>query len=196
VAGARLLVSSSETIGSLSGGTGPNGEVALGFNTLATGDASTATFGGTISGTAGSGTLVKQGTGVQNLDATAVLAFDNLTANDGTINVNSPLGTSSGTAVVTVNDTAGGAATKLRFGSVSQTLSSLTIGAGATVIFTSGAASGALSGGGEGKAVGFGSPASSFGSGGSGSAVVPEPGTIGLLLVGALGVLNRRRPHA
>lgn len=196
VAGARLLVSSSETIGSLSGGTGANGEVALGFNTLTTGDASTATFGGTISGTAGSGTLVKQGTGVQNLDTTAVLTFDNLTANDGTLNVNSPLGTGAGTAVVTVNDTAGGAATKLRFGTVSQTLNSLTIGAGATVVFTSGAASGALSGGSEGKAAGFGSPASSFGSGGSGSAVVPEPGTIGLLLVGALGVLGRRRHQA
>ena len=193
VAGARLLVSSSETIGSLSGGTGANGEVALGFNTLTVGDASTATFAGTISGTVEAGSLVKQGTGVQNLDATAVLAFDNLTANDGTINVNSALGTGSGTAVVTVNDTGGGAATNLRFGTVSQTLSSLTIGAGATVVFTSGAAGGAFSGGGEGKAAGFGTAASSFGSGTPGSAVVPEPGTLGLLLVGALGVLNRRR---
>jgi hypothetical protein len=66
---------------------------------------------------------------------------------------------------------------------VSQTLSSLTIGAGATVVFTSGTASGAFSGGdGGGKAPSFG-----------GGAVVPEPGTIGLLLVGALGMMGRRR---
>ncbi|KAB2641131.1 MAG: PEP-CTERM sorting domain-containing protein, partial [Verrucomicrobia bacterium] len=39
------------------------------------------------------------------------------------------------------------------------------------------------------KSAGFGSPASSFG----GGATVPEPGTLGLLLVGALGMLNRRR---
>ncbi|MCX6976907.1 MAG: autotransporter-associated beta strand repeat-containing protein, partial [Verrucomicrobia bacterium] len=50
VAGARLLVSSSETIGSLSGGSGANGEVVLGFNTLTLGDASSATFEGTIGG--------------------------------------------------------------------------------------------------------------------------------------------------
>lgn len=109
MAGAKLLVSSSETIGSLSGGTGANGEVALGHNNLTTGDASTTTFGGTISGIAAMGGLVKQGTGVMNLDTTGVLTFDKLTANDGTLNVNSALGTGSGTAVVAVNDTAGGA---------------------------------------------------------------------------------------
>ena len=112
-----------------------------------------------------------------NLAAGAVLGFDTLTATGGTTNVNSALGTGTGTGVVAVNN----AGTKLRFGSVSQTLSSLSIGAGSTVVFTSGAASGALTGGG-GKGLAFG-----------GSAVVPEPGTIGLLLVGALGVLNRRR---
>ena len=176
VAGARLLVSTSETIGALSGGSGANGEVALGGQTLTVGDATPTTFGGTISGSAATGRLIKQGGGVLNLAPTAVLAFDRLTANDGTLNVNSPLGTAPGTAVVDVN----GAATKLRFGSVSQTLSSLTIGAGTTVIFTSGAATGAFSGGG--KAGGFG-----------GAVVVPEPGTLGLLLVGALGVFNRRR---
>jgi hypothetical protein len=66
---------------------------------------------------------------------------------------------------------------------VSQTLSSLTIGAGATVVFTSGAASGSFGGGDKGA--GFGSL--------GGGATVPEPGTLGLLLVGALGMLNRRR---
>ncbi len=85
-----------------------------------------------------------------------------------------------------------GNGTKLRFGSVSQTLSSLTIGAGATVIFTSGLASGSFGDDGGGKGAGFGSPASSFG----GGATVPEPGTLGLLLVGALGMLNRRRRQA
>ena len=179
VSGAKLLVSASETIGSLSGGSGANGEVTLGGNTLTVGDATTTTFGGTISGTATTGTLIKQGAGVLNLAPGAVLTFDTLTATNGTLNVNSPLGTGAGTGVVDVS----GASTKLRFGSVSQTLSSLTIGAGSTVIFTSGAASGAFSGGDGGN------KAPSFG----GGFVVPEPGTLGLLLVGALGILNRRR---
>jgi hypothetical protein len=116
----------------------------------------------------------------------------NLLVTDGTTNVNSALGTA-GNTTVDVSDIAGGPATKLRFGSVSQTLTSLTIGAGATVVFTSGLASGSLTGDdGGGKAAGFGSPASSFG----GGATVPEPGTLGLLLVGALGMLNRRRRQA
>ena len=97
----------------------------------------------------------------------------------GTLNVNGEIGTdpANGTASVTVT----GAGTVLKFGSVSQTLSTLTIGDGATLTFGSGAASGAFSGGGfKGASLGGGS-------------VVPEPGTIGLLLVGAIGVLNRRR---
>ncbi len=60
------------------------------------------------------------------------------------------------------------------------------------MIFTSGTALGSFSDGGD-KGASFGNAASSFG---GGSAVVPEPGTIGLLLVGALGVLNRRRRQA
>ena len=103
--------------------------------------------------------------------------YDTLTANAGTTNVNGVLGTAPGLAVESV----AGAGTTLRFGSVSQTLSSLSIGAGSTVVFTSGTASGALSGGG-GKVASL-----------SGSAVVPEPGTLGLLVIGALGVLGRRR---
>jgi len=163
--------------------------------TFTVGDSSTVTGVGnelTISSTitefgAGSA-LVKEGAGSLKLDGAQ--SYNILTVNDGTANVNGILGTAPGLAVVTVSDTAGGVATKLRFGSVSQTLSSLTIGAGATVIFTSGAASGSLTGDdGGGKAAGFGSPASSFG----GGATVPEPGTLGLLLVGALGMLNRRR---
>ena len=89
-------------------------------------------------------------------------------ANNGTTNVNSALGTGTSTVSVT-------AATTLKFGSVSQKLSSLTIGAGSTVTFTSGLAS--FSGGSGGKTASLG-----------GSAVVPEPGTLGLL--------NRRRRQA
>jgi fibronectin-binding autotransporter adhesin len=134
--------------------------------------------------------LTTLGTGVTTFGSLSDLtSLGTLLVTDGTTNVNSALGTA-GNAVVTVSDTLLGNPTKLRFGSVSQTLTSLTIGAGATVVFTSGLASGSLTGDdGGGKAAGFGSPASSFG----GGATVPEPGTLGLLLVGALGMLNRRR---
>jgi fibronectin-binding autotransporter adhesin len=137
---------------------------------------------------AGANTLTTLGTGVTNFGVPSTLtSLTNLLVTDGTTNVNSALGTA-GNTTVDVSDLGNG--TKLRFGSVSQTLTSLTIGAGATVVFTSGLASGSLTGDdGGGKAAGFGSPASSFG----GGATVPEPGTLGLLLVGALGTLNRRR---
>jgi hypothetical protein len=79
----------------------------------------------------------------------------------GTLDINGPLGTG-GVAVSASTGTT-------RF-HASQTLASLTIGAGATVVFTSGP------------------PPAPFAAG-----AVPEPGTLGLLLVGALGVLNRRR---
>ena len=129
------------------------------------------TLSGNIS-QSGTHSLTKTGLGTLNLNGAQ--SYDTLAANAGTTNVNGSLGTNpgTGTAAVTV-----GASAKLKFGSVSQKLSSLTIGAGATVTFTSGPASFA----GSGKAFG------------SGSAVVPEPGTLGLLLVGALGVLGRRR---
>lgn len=120
------------------------------------------------------GGIIKAEAGALKLDGSQ--GYNALTANAGTTNVNGILGTVPGLAVVTVNN----AGTALKFGSVSQTLSSLSIGAGATVTFTSGAASGALSGGGK-----AGSLASAV--------VVPEPGTVGLLLVGALGLLGRRR---
>ena len=141
-------------------------------------DNGSATIDGMLTGaiTTGGGGLIKTGTGTLSLN-NATQAYDALTAQAGTTNVNGTLGTAPGMAVVTVNN----AGTTLKFGSVSQTLASLSIGAGSTVTFTSGLA--AFGGGGGGKAPAF----------GGGSAVVPEPGTIGLLLVGALGMLNRRR---
>jgi hypothetical protein len=125
----------------------------------------------TISGgiTGGSNSLTKTGAGTVNLDGPQSYAALNATA--GTTTVDGAVG--SGSSAVSAT----GAGTTLRFGTVSQTLSSLTIGAGSTVIFTSGAASFT---GGEGKAFG-------------GGAVVPEPGSLGLLLTGVLGLLGRRR---
>lgn len=133
-----------------------------------------ATVSGAVSSTLG-GSLVKTGDGAVQLNGGQ--SYDALTASAGTTNVNALLGTAPGMAVVTVDP--GGA--KLRFGTVSQTLASLSIGAGSTVIFTSGTAAGSFTGGGGG------------GKGFGGGAVVPEPGTLGLLLVGILGLLNRRR---
>lgn len=75
----------------------------------------------------------------------------------------------------------------LKFGSVSQTLASLSIGAGPSVVFTSGAASGSLS---EER---DGTKAPSFSGVAANSTAVPEPGTFGLLVVGALG--RRRAPR-
>lgn len=122
----------------------------------------------------GTTSLTKTGAGKLNLNGAQ--SYDTLDATAGTTNVNGAFGAGAAVSVT-------GAGTSLKFGTVSQTLSSLSIGAGSTVTFTSGVAS--FGGEGGGKAPSFG-----------GSAVVPEPGTIGLLLVGALGVLNRRRRHA
>ena len=122
----------------------------------------------------GTTSLTKTGAGKLNLNGAQ--SYDTLDATAGTTNVNGAFGAGAAVSVT-------GVGTSLKFGTVSQTLSSLSIGAGSTVTFTSGVAS--FGGEGGGKAPSFG-----------GSAVVPEPGTIGLLLVGALGVLNRRRRHA
>ena len=77
----------------------------------------------------------------------------------GTLEISGALGSGG----VTLDATAG--TTRLH---LSQTLASLTIGAGATVVFAS--------------------PLPAFA-----PATVPEPGTFGLMLVGALGMLRRRR---
>ena len=120
------------------------------------------------------GALTKAGNGTLNINSGAQ-TYKTLTTTlgAGTTNVNTAIG--GGTTDVVAN-------ADVKFGSVSQTFSSLSIGAGATVTFTSGFASFADSG----KGV-------SFGGGAPGSAVVPEPGSVGLLMVGALGLLSRRR---
>ncbi|MCX6916425.1 MAG: autotransporter-associated beta strand repeat-containing protein [Verrucomicrobia bacterium] len=67
VSGATLLLNSSKTIGSLSGGGATGGEVSLGVNTLTVGDANNTDYDGLISGTGGltktgGGTLTHAGT--------------------------------------------------------------------------------------------------------------------------------------
>ena len=126
----------------------------------------------TITGTvtqSGTRSLTKTGAGTLTLNGDQL--YNTLVTSGGTTNINGVLGTAPGSATVQANATT-------RFGSVSQSLASLTIGAGATVVFTSGAAG--FSSGGK-------------GSSGGGSALVPEPSALGLLLVGALGMLTRRR---
>ena len=170
-------------IGALRTSTGTGtvgGPVTLTSKTMI-GSEGTLNINGTL--TAAGHAVTTVGSGVITFGAAGSLAsLYSLTVTDGTTNVNSAIGAAAGNADVVVGDGFGGTA-KLRFGSVSHTLGSLTIGAGATVVFTSGAASGAFSGGDKGA--GFG-----------GGATVPEPGTLGLLLVGALGMLNRRRRQA
>ena len=130
----------------------------------------TLVVGGNVSGDFG---LTKAGDGVLNLNGTQ--AYASLNATDGTTNVNGALVRPVGTTSVVVS-----AGAKLKFGSVSQKLGSLTIGSGGVVTFSSGSATGSLSGiekGGEWSEV----------------AVVPEPSVFGLLVLGAGGLLRRRR---
>lgn len=130
----------------------------------------TLVVGGNVSGDFG---LTKAGDGVLNLNGTQ--AYASLNATDGTTNVNGALVRPVGTTNVVVS-----AGAKLKFGSVSQKLGSLTIGSGGVVTFSSGPATGALSG--MEKGVEW-----------SEVAVVPEPSVLGLLVLGAGGLLRRRR---
>jgi hypothetical protein len=169
-----------QQVGALADASGsPTGHVVqLAGATLSIGDGGSAetTFSGDIIGS-GTDAVVKNGTSVQSLNGAQ--QYDHLTVSGGTLNVNGEIGTdpANGTASVTVT----GAGTSLKFWRVSQTLSTLTIGDVATLTFGDGSVFNGFSGGGvKGASLGGGS-------------VVPEPGTIGLLLVGAIGVLNRRR---
>ena len=156
----------SETIGALSGAAGS--EIALGATSVLTAGASTdTTFSGAING---GGVLNKQGAGLLRLNGT--LNVWTINANAGTLNIN----TDANNATVNANST-------VNFGT-SQTLTALNIGAGAVVSFVS-----------PPPFAGFGGEPS-FGGGKAGapsSSVVPEPGTIGLLMVGVLGLMSRRR---
>ena len=111
----------------------------------------------------GTGTLVKTGGGTFTLNGTQTYAA--LITNGGVTNVNSPLGT--GTSTVNANATT-------NF-NTSQTLASLTIADGVEVTF--------------GDGLPFADEGGKFGA----PALVPEPGSLGLLMVGALGLLGRRR---
>ena len=119
------------------------------------------------------GGLTKRGLGTLNL-AGGVQNYGTLTAEalSGETRIDVALGVG-GTSVVANAD--------VRFGSVSQSLGSLSIGSGAVVTFGSGP--GSAMGGGVWKL------------GVDGVAMVPEPGAMGLLLVGLMGVLGvgRRR---
>ena len=114
--------------------------------------------------------LTKEGAGTLTLTGPQNYATLTTTAGAGATIVNSAIGTGT-TAVVAHGN--------IRFGTVSQRFASLTIGAGAKVTFTSGVASFA---GEDGKGAAFGGPVA-----------VPEPGAVGLLLVGALGLVAARR---
>ena len=123
--------------------------------------------------------LTKIGAGTTSFGAAgSLIGVANLTADLGTTNVNSTLGNGSSAVSVGLSTPA-----NLKFGSVSQSLASLTIGAGSTVTFSSDLASGAFTST-DSKATNF------------TASVVPEPSSVALLLVGALGMLNRRRRSA
>ena len=160
VGGGKINVVSSGTTLTISGGAIAGAESELTISGLGNTTITTAVDLGSANGS-----LTKTGTGVLNINS-GVQTYKTLTTVAGATNVNAALNATGGTDVV--------ANSNLKFGTVSQTLNSLTIEAGATVTFTSGIAS------------------SFSGGGGKGLVVTPEPGTIALLLVGALGVLGRR----
>ena len=108
-----------------------------GGNSLIVGASQTVASSTVFSGSLTAAAVTTAGAGKQTLNG--MLNFNSLTVGDGAhagiTNVNGALGTNpaAGSANVTVAANA-----TLNFGSVSQKLSSLTIGAGATVTFTSG----------------------------------------------------------
>ena len=146
------------------------------FTLVGGGFGNTGAVGGTATLAANtSGTLTKVGNGTLTLTGTQ--GYNALTTSAGTTNVNTSF--TGGTATVNANATTNFNA--------SQTLGALNIGAGAVVTFGSGVPFAAV--GADGK-----DSSPSFASGGS--VIVPEPGSLALLIVGALGVLGRRRRQA
>lgn len=143
--------------------------------TLSPGSGETFTLGSALTNTGGNtNSLVKTGLG-KVLLAGPTTYTGSTTVSGGTLVVNTAIG--SGTSAVSVTNPG----STLKFGSVSQTLSSLSVGAGATVTFSSGTASFADAG-----------KDPSFSSAGPTPDAVPEPGTLGLLMLVALGVQGRR----
>ena len=116
------------------------------------------------------GTVTKAGAGTLTLSGTQT--YKTLNANGGVTNLNSALGT--GTSTINAN-----AAVNIN---ASQTLAALIIADGVEVTF----GDGLPFDGGPDKGAAF----------GGGTAAVPEPGSAGLLLAGALGFLSRQKRGA
>ena len=121
--------------------------------------------GSTVTGTS----LTEAGSGVLNIKG--VQTYNALTTTGGVTNIYTALGT--GTSTITANATTNIYA--------SQTLASLTIADGVEVTF------------GNGLPFDAEPPKAAAPFRGGSAGLVPEPGSIGLLLVGALGILARRR---
>jgi len=136
-------------------------------STLILGGAGNLTFTAPILLGATSGSLIKDGSGILNLNSPTQTKTLTTYFAAGTTNINAPLTAIGGTDVL--------ASANLKFGSVSQSLASLSIDPGVTVTFSSGLASGA------------------FTSSGKSLALVPEPSALALLLLGSLATLRRRR---
>jgi autotransporter-associated beta strand protein len=146
--------------GGTSGTLGTNTGTITDNGTLAYNRSDTVSVSNAISG---SGAVVNNGGPSNILNLNGAQGYQNLTTNGGTTNVAQTFSTNP-----TINANAG---SKLNF-ATSQTVTSLTVGAGAVVKLS--------------QSTGF----ADFG--GSSVAVVPEPGTAALLLVGTLGMLSRR----
>ncbi|MBN8460726.1 MAG: autotransporter-associated beta strand repeat-containing protein [Verrucomicrobia bacterium] len=101
VSGATVTLLANETIGDLSG----SGTFALGGKTLTLGTATaTTTFSGTLSGT---GTLIKQGSGILSLNSTSSAYTGAVTINNGTLRAgmgNSASGTLPKASSITINN--------------------------------------------------------------------------------------------
>ena len=195
ITGGTLSINGDTALGNVSGG------VAISNNAVLQAAATVTTARGITLG-AGGGTIDTNGnnvtldtagsvtggagvalthTGAGNLDIKGTQTYDILNANGGLTTLDSALGT--GTSTLNANSTV-----QIN---VSQTLAALNIADGVEVTF----GDGLPFVGGGGKTGGF---TASFtppvgGAAPGGTAVVPEPGSVALLLTGALGLLGSRR---